>query len=83
MQNIRELPVHVPEVFAEPRKSAAIPAMMFVATVWEVELRFVCTPTGIKPKTASKQKAATPRARVNSTRENAAEEDSFFIAGRL
>jgi hypothetical protein len=45
---------------------------MFVAAVWEVALRFVCTPTGIKPKTAIKQKAAIPSASVTSTSENAA-----------
>ena len=47
---------------------------MLVAAVSEVALRFVCTPTGTKPNTAIKQKAATPRARVNSTRENEATE---------
>jgi hypothetical protein len=35
-------------------------------------LRFVCTPTGIKPKTAIKQKAAIPKASVTSTNEKAA-----------
>src|SRR4029453_237935 len=45
---------------------------MFVAAVYEVALRFVCTPTGIRPKTAIKQNAATPSARVTSTSENAA-----------
>jgi hypothetical protein len=56
---------------------------MLVAAVWEVALRFVCTPTGTKPKTAIKQKAATPRARVSSTSEKAAAVDRFFIAGKL
>jgi hypothetical protein len=46
--------------------------MMFVAAVWDVALRFVCTPTGIKPTTAIKQKAAIPSASVTSTKENAA-----------
>ena len=45
---------------------------MLVAAVCEVALRFVCTPTGTKPKTAIKQKAAIPKARVTSMRENAA-----------
>jgi hypothetical protein len=55
--------------------------MIFVAAVCEVALRFVCTPTGIKPKTAIKQKAPTPRARVTSIRENANAEtlDRFII----
>ena len=57
------------EVFGVPRKSATFPAITFVAAVCEVELRLVCTPTGIKPKTAIKQKAATPMARVSSTSE--------------
>jgi hypothetical protein len=57
---------------------------MLVAAVWEVALRFACTPTGIKPKTASKQNAAMPRARVNSTRENAgAETTERFIFDRF
>ncbi len=54
------------------RKSATMTAMMFVAAVCEAALRFVCIPTGIKPKTAKRQKAATPKARTSSTRENAA-----------
>jgi hypothetical protein len=54
------------------RISAITDAMIFVAAVWEVAFRFVCTPTGIKPKTAIKQNAATPRAKVTSTSENAA-----------
>jgi hypothetical protein len=60
----------VAEVVA--RISAITDATILVAAVCEVALRFVCTPTGIKPKTAIKAKAATPIARVNSTRENAA-----------
>jgi hypothetical protein len=52
-------------------------AITLAAAVWEVALRFVCTPTGIKPKTAIKQKAAIPIARVNSTSENA-DVDRFF-----
>ncbi len=55
---------------------------MLVAAVWEVALRFVCTPTGTKANTVIKQKAAIPRARVNSTSENAAAADSFFIADK-
>jgi hypothetical protein len=58
-------------VFAVARRSAATAAIMFVAEVCEFALRFVCTPTGIKPKTAIRQKAAIPIARVTSTRENA------------
>ena len=53
------------------RRSATTAAMMFVAAVWDVALRFVSTATGIKPNTAIKQKAAIPRASVTSTRENA------------
>src|SRR5437762_2838169 len=68
--------------FGVARRSATTAAMMLVAAVCEVALRFVCTPTGIKPKTAIKQNPARPRARVNSTSENAAAADSFFIAGR-
>jgi hypothetical protein len=71
MQNCDDVPVHVPAVFGMPRRSAITAAVMLVALVWEVALRFVCTPTGIKPKTASKQKAATPRDSASSTRENA------------
>src|SRR5262249_56144486 len=52
------------------RKSATILAMMLVAAVCEVALRFVCMPTGIRPKTAIRQKAATPKARTSSTTEN-------------
>jgi hypothetical protein len=54
------------------RKSATVLAMMLVAAVCEVALRFVCIPTGIRPKTAIRQKAATPKARTSSTKENAA-----------
>jgi hypothetical protein len=64
------------------RRSATTAAMMLVAAVWEVALRFVWTPTGIKPKTAIKQKAAIPKASVTSTRENAGGADSFLIAGK-
>jgi len=59
----------VAEVVA--RISVITDAMILVAAVCEVAFRFVCTPTGIRPKTAIKQKAATPMAKVNSTRENA------------
>ena len=58
--------------FGVARRSATAAAMMFVAAVWEVALRFVSAATGIKPKTAIKQKAAIPRASVTSTSENAA-----------
>src|SRR5947207_13656027 len=37
------------------RRSLTALERMFVARVWEVALRFVCTPMGIRPKTASKQ----------------------------
>jgi hypothetical protein len=71
----------VAEVVA--RISAITDAMILVAAVCEVALRFVCTPTGIKPKTAIKQNAAIPIARVNSTRENAAVETvERFIADK-
>src|SRR5437762_13219075 len=53
------------------RKSATIAAMMFVAAVCELALRFVCIPTGIKPTMATRHNPATPRARTDSTRENA------------
>jgi hypothetical protein len=62
------------------RKSARTAAMMFVAAVCEVEFRVVCTPTGINPKTAMRQKAETPKARTSSTRENAA---AMAISTRL
>jgi hypothetical protein len=58
-------------VFGVARMSAITAAMMFAAALCEVALRFVCTPMGIRPKTASKQNAATPKARVTSTSENA------------
>ena len=64
------------------RISAITEAMILVAAVWDVALRFVWTPTGIKPKTAIKQNAAIPIARVNSTSENAAV-DRFFTACRF
>src|SRR5205809_8028277 len=63
--------VEVVFAFGVARRSATTAAIMFVAAVCEVALRFVCTPIGTKPKTAIKQKAAIPRARVSSTRENA------------
>src|SRR6476619_899432 len=63
------------------RRSLTTLARMLVAAVCEVALRFVCTPTGIRPSTAIKQKAATPRAIISSTKENA-EVDCRFIAGR-
>lgn len=65
------------------RRSLTTLARMLVEAVWEVAFRFVCTPTGIKPKTAIKQKAAMPRASVNSTSEKAGTEgQERFIAGR-
>src|SRR5205823_4731947 len=54
------------------RKSAITFAIIDVAAVCEVALRFVCTPTGTKPKTAIRQNPATPKASVTSTSENAA-----------
>ena len=54
------------------RRSDTTVAMMLLAIVCELALRFVCTPTGSKPRTASKQNAATPKASVTSTNENAA-----------
>jgi len=53
------------------RISAITEAMILVAALWEVALRFVNAATGIKPKTAIRQKAAIPRARVTSISENA------------
>ena len=65
------------------RRSATMAAMMFVAAVCEVAFRFVCIPTGIKPKTAKRQKATIPKARTSSTRENAAVlESPDFMAER-
>src|ERR1043166_9530029 len=61
----------IDEVFGVARRSAATEERMAVATVCEIDLWFVCIPTGSKPKTAIKQKPAIPRARVTSTRENA------------
>ena len=52
---------------------------MLLAAVWEVALRFVCTAIGIRPMTASKQKAAIPRARVNSIKENADQLRCFIV----
>jgi hypothetical protein len=73
--------IDVDVVFGVARMSAMTSERMLVAAVWEVAFRFVCTPTGIKPKTAIKQNAAIPIARVNSTRENA-DVDRFFTACR-
>jgi hypothetical protein len=56
--------------------------MTLVAAVWEVALRFVWTATGINPKTAIKEKAAIPRARVNSIIEKA-DQLRCFIADRF
>ena len=42
------------------RISAITEAMILVAAVWELALRFVCTAIGMRPMTASKQKAAIP-----------------------
>jgi len=65
------------------RRSATMAAMMFVAAVCEVAFRFVCIPTGIKPKTAKRQKATIPKARTSSTKENAAAlESPDFMAER-
>ena len=67
----------VEEVVA--RISAITEAMILVAALGEVALRFVCMPTGMRPKTAIKQKAATPIAKVNSTSENAEEDRVFTV----
>jgi hypothetical protein len=61
------------------RRSAMTPVMMLLALVREVASRFVCTPMGSKPKSATKQKAVIPRANVTSTSENA----DVFIAYRF
>lgn len=68
-------------VFGVARMSAMTLERMLVAAVWEAAFRFVCTPTGIKPKTAIKAKPAIPIARVNSTSENA-EVDRVFTFGK-
>jgi hypothetical protein len=78
--------LYIAELFCPgrlPRMSLTTLDRMLVAAVREVALPFVWIPTGIKPKTAIKQKAATPRARVSSTSEKAAPGDSFFIVGRF
>ena len=54
------------------RRSDTTVAMMLLTAVCELALRFVCTPTGSKPRTAIKQNAATPKARTTSSKENAA-----------
>jgi hypothetical protein len=61
------------------RRSETTAVIMFVAAISEVALRFVCIPTGMRPKTAIKQKAPTPRATVNSTSENADINDFFTV----
>jgi hypothetical protein len=66
MQNCDEVLVAI----GVARRSAITAAMMFVAAVWDVALRSVCTPTGIMPTTAIRQNAAIPRARVSSIRVN-------------
>ena len=69
--------------FGVARKSATTAAMMFAAAVCDVALRFVCTPMGMRPKTASKQKPAMPKASVTSTSENAATlKFRRFMAGK-
>ena len=71
-------------VFGVARRSAITLERMLAAPVCDVALRFVCTPTGINPKTAIKAKPAIPMARVNSTRENAdVERTERFIAGKF
>src|SRR5262249_43719697 len=55
-----------------------------LALVWLTLARWVFRPVGIIPATATKQSAATPMAKVTSTRENAAVEGKErFIFGRL
>jgi hypothetical protein len=54
------------------RRSDMTVAMMLLAAVCELALRFVCTPTGSKPRTAVKQNAATAKAKTSSIKENAA-----------
>jgi hypothetical protein len=67
--------------FGVARRSASTAEMMFVATVWEVALRFVCIPIGTRPKMAIKQKAAIPMAKVNSISENA-DVNRLFTSGK-
>ena len=69
-------------VLGVARRSAITAAIRFVARVWDFALRFVCMPTGIKPKTAIKQKAAIPKANVTSTSENA-DAKCPFIGGKF
>src|SRR5437764_10167910 len=77
----RVIPIMKDAVFAV-RKSATANAAMFVAAVCEVALRLVSTAIGTKANTVTRQSAATPRASVNSTSENAAIAGNFFTDGK-
>ena len=63
--------VDVVEAFGVARRSAITFERILVAAVCDVALWFVCSPTESKPATVTRQNAATPRARVTSTREKA------------
>ena len=65
------------------RRSDTTVAMMLVTEVCELALRFVCTPTGSKPRMAIKQNAATPKARTTSSKENAAALESEAVSQEL
>ncbi len=65
------------------RKSATTAAIMLVAAVSEVALRFTETATGTNANTVSKQKAAIPRASVISMSEKAPDADIFVIVDKF
>jgi hypothetical protein len=65
--------------FGVARISAITAATIFAPPVCDVALRFVCTPTGSKPKTAIKQNATIPIAIVTSISEKAATKGNFLI----
>src|SRR5204863_6657276 len=69
-----------PDLLYAARKSPMTSEVMLLAIVCWMLLCWVVNPTGTKPKTAIKQKPATPSARVTSTREKpAAERTCAFI----
>jgi hypothetical protein len=70
--------------FGVARMSAVTEERIEFAAFCEIHIWVVCTPTGSNPKTAIKQKPATPKARVTSTRENEAVVcKQRFIADKL
>src|SRR5438046_1746182 len=73
-----------PDLLYAARKSPMTSEVMLLAIVCWILVCWVVNPTGTKPKTAIKQKPATPSARTTSTSENP--EAGFrkrFIAGIL